>query len=175
MSKWRTWVAAAAIVMVAIALVYTLFQPQPKPNQAGKLKVGGTAPDFTATTMEGTSIKLSDFKGKGVLLNFWASWCTPCVEEMPRMNKAYQSKAPSVEIIAVNVGESRGTARDFIAKAGIGFPAWLDPSGEAAQSYRVTGLPATFLIDKNGTLVKAIAGELPDDKTVIQYLELIQP
>ncbi|WP_240419459.1 redoxin domain-containing protein [Paenibacillus periandrae] len=173
MKEWRKWTTLVVIVVIGAALIYTLFQPQPK--LAHSLKPGDPAPDFTSITLDGASIKLSDYRGKGVLLNFWASWCTPCVEEMPRMNKAYRLNTSNVEIIAVNVGESRGTAREFLTTLGIDFPVWLDPSGEAAQSYKVTGLPATFLIDKQGRLVKAVAGELPNDKIIVEHLKSIEP
>ncbi|NOU94444.1 redoxin domain-containing protein [Paenibacillus sp. LMG 31456] len=172
MKDWRRLTSLSVVILIATALLYTLLHSQS--IQTGYLKIGDKGPDFTSTTMDGTSIKLSDYRGKGVLLNFWASWCEPCVDEMPRINKAYHLNTSGVEIIAVNVGDSRATARDFITSQGINFPIWLDPSGEAADSYRVTGLPSTFLIDKNGRLVKAVAGEFPDELSVIQLLKSVQ-
>ncbi|MFB7813140.1 peroxiredoxin family protein [Paenibacillus chitinolyticus] len=156
--------------LIAAALAYTLLHADSK-EPAVAVRTGAMAPDFTVTGLDGRSAALSDYRGKGVLLNFWASWCGPCTHEMPRMNEAYLEGIPDVEIVAVNVGESRGTANEFAMRENLAFPVLLDPSGEAARKYRVVGLPATFLIDPDGKIAAIRPGELTSASEVKKLLQ----
>ncbi|GAB7054719.1 MULTISPECIES: redoxin domain-containing protein [unclassified Paenibacillus] len=171
-TAWRKWVSFSVIVLIVLALVYALLQN--RSESSSSLRIGKMAPDFTATTLDGSAVSLSDYRGKGVLLNFWGSWCEPCVSEMPRMNTAYLSGLSGVVVIAVNVGESRGSAAEFVSKHGLKFPILLDPGGEAAGRYGVVGLPATFLIDGEGRLKKIIPGELPQFEGIMALLKEVQ-
>lgn len=121
---------------------------------------GKKAPDFEATTLDGRKLRLSDLKGKVVLLNFWATWCPPCREEMPifiRVYKKYKNKG--FEIVAVSTDSGQGVVRKFIKEFRIPFPVVLDAKGELTRMYRVQGLPTSFLIDREGKIVKVRLGE----------------
>lgn len=121
--------------------------------------VGHRAPDFTLRDSHGKPVQLSRVVGeRAVLLNFWATWCPPCREEMPTMERAYRDyKARGFEILAVSMdagSEAAVTARvnEFMAELKLTFPAVLDPKGDVVRAYRLRGLPTTFLIDRKGMI-----------------------
>jgi peroxiredoxin len=120
------------------------------------LQVGKKAPDFTLKTYNGKTVKLSDLKGKRVLLNFWASWCGPCEEEMPVMQKVYEElKEDQVEFVAVNMTIGKETiesATQFVKQFGLTFPVPLDIEGEVMKLYEVYGLPTSYFIDSDGVI-----------------------
>ena len=119
-----------------------------------KPKVGFRAPDFTLTDLNGNKVKLSDFKGKVVFLNFWATWCPPCRAEMPHIQEIHEKKGNKVKILAVNVKESSEQVKKFIEKNGYTFTVLKDKTGEIANSYLVRGIPKTLVINKKG-IIKA--------------------
>ncbi|SDC92883.1 Peroxiredoxin [Paenibacillus sp. UNCCL117] len=169
----RSYVNIVIVVALAAVLLYTLLQA--RTGQDGALRTGDQAPEFNAMTLDGGSVSLAEYQGQGVLLNFWASWCGPCVSEMPRMNDAYREGVPGVAMLAVNVGESRGTAAEFAANHGLSFPVLLDPSGEAAGRYGLVGLPRTFLIDGSGRIARIVTGELASAEQVRGLMESVKP
>jgi len=116
------------------------------------------APRFNAPTPEGTKIGIDDLKGKLVLLNFWATWCPPCILEMPTMEKLHQEfKEEGLEVVAMNFMEGQKTINAFIKKRGFTFTVLMDRSGEISQRYGVHALPVTYLIGREGNmLVKSI-------------------
>jgi thiol-disulfide isomerase/thioredoxin len=128
-------------------------------NKKG-LSVGReAAPSFTLSDPEGKEISLSDFKGKPVVLNFWATWCPPCIAEMPALNTISDSyKDSGVIVIGINSGESVETVKSFVGKFGISFPVLLDGDQKINDKYKIFGLPTTFFIDKNGVIVDQIVG-----------------
>jgi len=121
------------------------------------------APDFTVLDAEGNEAKLSDFFGKPIVLNFWASWCYYCTLEMPDFNEAYHNN-PDIQFLMVNVTdgdrETMDIARKYIEDNGYDFPVFYDTTLEAAMTYGASGLPMSFFIDKNGNLVTYAAGML---------------
>ena len=125
------------------------------------------APDFTVYDIEGNAHKLSDYRGKPVVLNFWASWCGPCKSEMPDFDEKYQLNADQVQFLMVNLTdgsrETVETASEFIAQQGYTFPVFLDSDMSAAIAYGVSAVPVTYLIDAEGCIVGwaqgAISGE----------------
>lgn len=129
------------------------------------IEVGQQAPDFTFPGLDGRSVSLSDYRGKVVLLNIWATWCPPCVEEMPSMQRLYQTlKDEPFEILAVSV-DARGkeAVGPFMQKYKLTFPALLDTEGSIRNLYGATGIPESFIIDQQGILVKKIIGPLTWD------------
>ena len=120
------------------------------------------APDFTVTDAEGNPVKLSDFRGKGVVLNFWASWCGPCKSEMPHFQEAYEEYGEDVHFLMVNMsealGDSRANADAFLTEGGYSFPVYYDDNAECAYGYGVSGIPMTFFIDAQGNLVSSKTG-----------------
>lgn len=129
-------------------------KPQTQNSSVDKNKIA--APDFTVLDADGNEIKLSDYKGKPVVLNFWATWCYYCKEEMPDFNTAYE-KYPNVQFMMVNATdgaqETMETAKAYIEKEGFKFDVFYDTKLDAVNSYYVTGFPATFFIDRDGNLV----------------------
>ena len=124
------------------------------------------APDFTVTDGAGNEVKLSDFRGKGVVLNFWASWCGPCKSEMPHFQTAYETYGEDVHFLMVNMsealGDSRTNADAFLTEGGYTFPVYYDTLSECAYGYGVTGIPMTFFIDKDGNLVSGKTGMISE-------------
>jgi peroxiredoxin len=139
--------------------------------------VGNAAPDFTLTNLEGAEVSLSDFRGKGVFINFWATWCGPCKREMPLMEKHYQEvKDEGIEILAVNIAESNVAVSSFIERIGVTFPVLLDsnPDRVVTQRYGVGALPASYFVDKDGVIVGHYVGEM-NESILKEHLELIKP
>jgi thiol-disulfide isomerase/thioredoxin len=119
------------------------------------------APDFTLRALKGAIVRLSDLRGKVVLVNFWATWCVPCRTEMPAIEALYQRyKDRGLEVLAVNLDVlSTAGVETFVKEVSVTFPIVLDPSWAVAQLYRVGGLPTTYLIDRGGNVVVREIGE----------------
>ncbi len=123
--------------------------------------IGQAATDFTVTTLDGQTMKLSDFRGHPVVLNFWASWCGPCREEMPLLSKTYEEQKDSgLVVLAVNVQESAATARRYAEQNKLPFTIALDEKGEISGLYRVRSLPTTYFIDAEGVIQSWQTGTL---------------
>lgn len=120
-----------------------------------------SAPDFTVLDKDGKEVKLSDFKGKPVVINFWATWCYYCKEEMPDFNKAYE-EFPDVQFLMVNatdgVQETKEKAEAYVKEQGFDFEVFFDTNREAVTNYQITGYPATFFVDSKGSLVTYASG-----------------
>ena len=124
------------------------------------------APDFTVTDINGTPVKLSDLKGKPVVLNFWASWCGPCRMEMPEFEKVYLEMKDKVTFLMVNVTISENSKQDavsLIQQLGHTFPVYYDADGTATAAYGVDALPTTCFIDSKGRLITRAAGAMDAD------------
>lgn len=123
------------------------------------------APDFTVVDRNGNSVKLSDMRGKPVVLNFWASWCGPCKSEMPDFQKAYEEYGEDINFMMVNLtdaSEPIEKASDFIDSSGYSFPVYFDTNSEGAIAYGTTSIPVTYFIDENGYLVAYGRGALSE-------------
>ncbi|MBS4219374.1 redoxin domain-containing protein [Bacillus sp. FJAT-49711] len=135
------------------------------------LTEGDIPPDFELMTLEGDKIRLSDFNGKKVILNFWATWCPPCRAEMPHMENFYKKNAEklNVEIIAVNLtaaergGNASEKVRKFIEEYGLTFHVPLDEKGEVGDLYRIIPIPTSFLIGTNGVVQQKILGPMDEE------------
>jgi len=137
---------------------------------------GEPAPDFTVQTLDGKYVSLSDFRGKTVLLNFWATWCPPCRSEMPDMEKVYRERLDKdVVILAVDVQEAAVPVQAFVDRFGITFPILMDVSGDIAKLYGVQSLPTSYFIDKQGRITSFSLGALNESaisRRIDQALEL---
>lgn len=136
-----------------------------------------TAPDFTMTDASGEKVKLSDFFGKPVILNFWASWCGPCKSEMPHFEDAYQKYGEDINFVIVNLTdgarETVEAASDFIEEQGYTFPLYFDTNTEGAVTYGTYSIPVTYFIGADGVPVAQANGAL-DAETLQKGLDMIQ-
>jgi cytochrome c biogenesis protein CcmG, thiol:disulfide interchange protein DsbE len=153
------FVGAASIVVVAW-LGRESYRP---------VLTGTQAPNFSARALDGGEMSLADYSGKVVLLNIWATWCAPCREEMPSMQRLYEAfEGTDFEILAVSVdaqpgerdasGNPGGNLRAFAEEFGLTFPIVHDPAGNIQRIYQTTGVPETFLIGRDGIIYKKVAG-----------------
>ncbi len=128
------------------------------------LRVGDPAPDFSLSFVDGRPVQLSQYRGKVVLINFWATWCGPCTAEMPRIEKAFQQHASDpLMILAVNQGESAKQVQGFAEIYRLTFPLVLDQKEQAGSAYRVQAFPTTFFVDRAGILREIHVGEMSQD------------
>lgn len=136
-----------------------------------------TAPDFTMTDASGTEVKLSDFFGKPVVLNFWASWCGPCKSEMPHFEDAYQKYGEDINFVVVNLTdgarETVESASGFIEEQGYTFPVYFDTNTEGAVTYGTYSIPVTYFIGADGVPVAQANGAL-DAETLQTGIDMIQ-
>lgn len=140
------------------------------------LSVGQRAPDFTVELLDGRTVALSDFRGRPVLLNFWATWCGPCREELPDFQAVFdlQGGPEHFVVLAVNNMESRETVRSYVEEVGLSFPVALDPEGRVNfDLYRIQGYPTSFLLDANGVIVARFQGSLRGPQ-LLAALETLQ-
>jgi len=135
------------------------------------------APDFTVYDSQGTAVRLSDYRGTPVVLNFWASWCGPCQREMPDFDAVYQQLGEEVQFLMVNVTdgsrETMLTAWEFLADKGYVLPMVYDTQGEAAAAYGVYALPSTYFIDAEGYAIARANGAI-DQETLQKGIEMIR-
>ncbi|MFJ7307138.1 thiol-disulfide oxidoreductase ResA [Peribacillus frigoritolerans] len=162
------------LLLLGAALVFALYTNFTK-DKNESLRKGSEAPNFVLADMEGKEHKLSDYKGKGVFLNFWGTYCKPCEYEMPYMENQYKNfKDQGVEILAVNVGESDYAVNNFITKHDLTFPVMIDKGREVENAYRVDILPVSFLVDKEGKVIDIITGALTEE-SIQKHMERIKP
>lgn len=128
-----------------------------------------SAPDFALQDVDGKTWRLSELRGQPVIVNFWATWCPPCREEMPSMQRAWeQLQVEGVMMLAVNVGESADTVFQFTANYPVDFPLLLDLDSAVLGQWPVRGLPATFVVDAQGRIAyRAIGGREWDDPQLL--------
>jgi peroxiredoxin len=143
-----------ALLAIGIAWLAVSAKPGPPPAD-----VGAPAPAFTLPDLEGREHSLAEARGKVVLINFWATWCKPCEDEMPAMERLYQELAPAgFELIAVSVDEGREEVVEFQDRMGLSFAILHDPEKQAADRYQSFRYPESFLVDREGTLVARFIG-----------------
>jgi peroxiredoxin len=126
------------------------------PEESAGIQPGETAPDFELETLEGDTVRLSDLRGQKVILNFWATWCGPCREEMPEMQEFYDNNEEEVEILAVNLLETEtddSNAQEFIDEFQYTYPVLLDEGAEVSEAYKGSvAVPTTYFIGTDGTI-----------------------
>ena len=148
------WLIVTLVVAAGLGLVLLTDGPPPV------LGRGAEAPDFELPRlMEAPPVSLSALRGQVVLLNFWATWCKPCEEEMPAMERLYRELGPrGFELVAISVDEEPGLVKAFRERLGITFPIALDPDQESARLYQTMGFPESVLVDREGNIVERYVG-----------------
>ncbi|MDA1763198.1 TlpA family protein disulfide reductase [Bacillus cereus] len=129
------------------------------------IEIGKVAPDFELAKLDGTEVKLSDLKGKKVILNFWATWCGPCQQEMPDMEAFYKEHKGNVEILAINYtpsekGGGEEKVSNFAKEKGITFPVLLDKNIDVTTAYKVITIPTSYFIDTKGVIQDKFIGPM---------------
>ncbi len=172
--KKRLVTRTIILVILALAIGYTVYGTATK-DKVELVAVGSEAPNFTLVDLNGEKHKLSDYRGQGVFLNFWGTWCKPCEKEMPAMNNQYQVfKDLGVQTLAVNIAQTDFEVQNFVDKYGLTFPVVIDKTKSVMTAYNVGNLPATVLIDPDGKVVKITTGEMTE-ANIASYMELIKP
>lgn len=158
----------AAVVLIAlltVAIVQAMdkqAEPENTSQETAKmsgLKIGSKAPDFELKTLTGDTVKLSDLKGKKVMLNFWATWCPPCKAEMPAMEQFSKESGEDVVILAVNI-DPHLDVKKFVDENGITFPIPLDEEDKVNEIYQILSIPTTYFIDTKGNIGNKYIGAM---------------
>ena len=171
--KISNTISKILIVLLIALLAYTLWSGlSGKGNvETPSQLVGRTAPEFALQSFNGEEVKLSDFRGKTVLVNFWASWCHPCREEAPELERAYMSlSGKQVEFIGINVMDDKKSAEKYIKSFGGTFINVHDPENRVHLDYGVGGVPETFFVDPDGIITGKHRGPITE-KMIMRYVE----
>jgi thiol-disulfide isomerase/thioredoxin len=133
-------------------------------RSGGGARTGELAPDFVLPRLDGSVQKLSNYRGKIVLVNMWATWCPPCIEEMPLLDGLEKTYGPrGLVVLGLAGDEEPGRVRSFLEKNPVSFDVLLDVGGEVGTRYGITGYPETFVVDREGRLRNKIVGPIPAD------------
>ena len=159
-----------------ILVLVPLFVGCSSGSETSGVQIGEPAPDFQLQNLDGQAISLSDLHGRPVLINFWATWCRPCVSEMPYMQEIYEEWSyTGLVVLTVNIGESSSSVENFMQNYNLSLLVLLDTRQVIAQKYNITAIPATFFIDKDGIIQAARIGSFPSKASIEQYLRDIIP
>ncbi|MFD1862596.1 thiol-disulfide oxidoreductase ResA [Planococcus chinensis] len=173
--KQNRLIMRSAILLVLIAAIgYTIYNSVTA-KDVMILEPGDEAPNFSLTDLEGNQHKLSDYKGQGVFLNFWGTWCEPCKEEMPAMASQYADyKDKGVQVLAVNIAQSDFEVKSFADQYGLTFPVVIDKTKDVMTAYNIRPLPTTVLVNPEGDIERIITGEMTE-QDIQGYMESIKP
>jgi cytochrome c biogenesis protein CcmG/thiol:disulfide interchange protein DsbE len=177
MRKWLT------VVVLAAACAYTGFLVQRQVFQSLAMKAssavgdqpGDTAPNFRLMSIRGTPIALSDWRGRGVWINFWATWCPYCRQELAVLEQEQRIYGRRVAILGVDLEEPRGVVQRFVNRQHLTYPVVLDSQGAVAAEYGVTKLPTSVFVTPTGVVSAVVVGAIPDVTTANGYLGGILP
>lgn len=172
--------AAAGLLVIALVWFISGQNAQPALPPVGELN--RPAPDFALPGMDGQTIRLSDYRGKVVLVNFWGTWCEPCKEETPALQQAYQKlKDRGLVIVGVDLrsqeqdgAEGADGVRAFAQQYGISYPIALDTKGETARAFQIYPIPTSYFIDPNGVIRYVRVSTLSADEVEILFTKLQQ-
>ncbi|SDJ24871.1 thiol-disulfide oxidoreductase ResA [Alteribacillus bidgolensis] len=169
----RLYIRSSILGVLAVLIGYVLYS-----NFTGEdtlVKEGETAPNFELRTLEGGTVELEDYRGQGVFLNFWGTYCPPCEEEFPYIENQYMEyQEKGVEVLAVNVGESDLAVERFVDRHNLSFPILMDEQKAVLDRYGVGPLPSTFLINEEGEIIDILTGGMTEED-IQEYMERIKP
>lgn len=166
-------VLAAVVPLLLVVILGGLFLSRVPSSPTA---IGSLAPDFTLASLDGEPVTLSDLRGRPVLVNFWASWCGPCIEEFPLLREAAARHAPDGLAVVGIVYRDRSTAaREFMERHGGTWPAAMDPGERVAAAYGIVGPPETYFIARDGTIVGRHIGQITAASLDDKLAAIIQP
>jgi cytochrome c biogenesis protein CcmG, thiol:disulfide interchange protein DsbE len=159
-------VALAAVLIAAVlGLLYFGLRRGPSADVGGVVPLNRPAPDFTVQTLDGHTLRLSDLRGRTVVLNVWGSWCVPCQQESIELNRAYGDyQSRNVTFVGIAWNDEEDQVRKFVQKYSVAYPIGLDTDGHIAIDLGITGVPETFLIDSSGQLKEKWVGPITADR-----------
>lgn len=165
----RPSVIAALLVATAFIALLTIAQA----GNDGKAGVGEPAPVFAAPLLDGSgSLGTADLKGRPYVLNFWASWCDPCLDEAPMLEQAHKRFGKQVTFVGIDIKDTTNDARDFVDRFGLTYAQVRDETRAIEKDYGLTGQPESFFVDASGTIVEHVPGPLTED-TLDQLLNVL--
>ncbi|MEO8510322.1 MAG: TlpA disulfide reductase family protein [Chloroflexota bacterium] len=162
---WRGRLPLAYLVVAAVLPLILLgvlsLALLSRAGEAAPATIGSTAPTFALADLDGNPVSLADLRGRPVIVNFWASWCAPCVEEIPELQAAVaEHRGEGLAIIGIVYSDRSEAAREFMARMGGGWPSVMDPGGEVARDYGIYGPPESFFVDREGIIRGRQIGQL---------------
>ena len=167
------WKVMSIGLVLCIPLIWVLAQGfRYDPNALPEALVGEPAPSFRLTSLDGYEIALADTEGTPRVINFWASWCQPCLQEHGELSGlAKRYKSQGVTFLGILYGDTEADAKKFVQRHGAVFPSLLDPTQSTSIDYGVSGVPETYIIDPDGVIVRKIAG--PITQYVLEITEIL--
>ncbi len=172
------------LVAVVLALVYVGIQSKPQTSVPGTgavartdkvgIDIGNRAPDFVLESLAGKALRLSSHESKGVIINFWATWCPPCEEEMPLLEKAYKESGGELVVLGVNLQESVADIEPYVKRLGLTFPILLDPNREVKNAYNVWTQPVSYFVDRDGVITAKKFGPLTEEELVVKVGKMLE-
>ena len=169
----RVW--QGVIVLILLAFVLLLAARLIQTNQSEQ-RASGVAPAFTLTTFDGQKISSADLLGKGVVLNFWASWCDPCRDEAAMLEETWQrEKDNGIVFVGLDYLDQEPAAKAYMAEFGITYPSGPDLQSAAARRYGIKGVPETFFINPQGSITDIVIGPIVSQAKMEEYLAKIRP
>jgi thiol-disulfide isomerase/thioredoxin len=172
LQRYRRWV----IVLVAVAAV-AITGAVVASSRSGETTIGGSqtqAARVAYTSWEGGRATTGDFAGKPLVVNFWASWCTSCLAEIPRFVEVYERHRPEVQFLGLNLQDNPDAAKSLAKELGITYALGRDPQGEAFQAFGGIAMPTTVLIDADGNVVKRLDGEVSAEQLEEEVLRVLE-
>ncbi len=168
--KARRWIAILVVLVIIVAASVILTKKQDTAPE-----VGHVAPNFTLTTLSGQTLNLTQFRGKPVYLNFFASWCPPCQFETPDVEKMYKKYGNKITFIGVNLAFNDTVPRlkQFLKTYGVTYPVLLDKSGSVTKTYKVMAIPTSFFIKSNGVIMYHYLGALIASQMQTEFNKLL--
>lgn len=161
------------IIILIVGVGFVVYQNLASSKEL--VREGKLAPEISLETLDGKQVNLSDLKGKGVLINFWATSCTYCLDEMPAIEKQYQKyKDQGIEVLGVNIRENYATVSGYVRRLGVNFPILMDRSGEITKQYQVGPLPHSLFISSDGKVNSIYIGEMKEP-VIEKHFQAILP
>ncbi len=153
-AQMRLWAASGRFLQRSIELLAFTLLTMLSPDKSLAVEIGAKAPDFRLPQFGSAApLGLADVRGKVVLVDFWASWCAPCRESLPRYEKLYTGLSRAdFEIVAINLDEELGDVKKFLAAHPVSYPVVLDPAGDVAKAFGLVGMPTSYLVDRSGVV-----------------------